>query len=254
MANAINKYPWNEWSHEIIDSCDTLEKANELETYYIKLYKSSEREFGYNITAGGDGHTGQAMSENTKYKLSEAIKELWKDESYASKVIAGMKGRPMHENTKEALIKANLGRKCTPETKCKISKANGRPVLQFSLDGDFICEYDNCVEASHKVGVTHSAISNCCIQKSKKCSNYIFMYKDEYSEENLTSRIEAIKSRKKSAKKVSQYDKEDNFINNYESITDASEKTSISITCISNCLKGLSKTAGGYKWKYNNGN
>lgn len=114
-----------------------------------------------------------------------------------------MKGRPMHENTKKALLKANLGRKCTSETKYKISKANGRPVLQFSLSGDFICEYNSCIEAGNKVGVTHSAISSCCIQKSKKCSNYIFIYKDEYTEEILTSRIKAIKSRRKSGKKIS---------------------------------------------------
>ena len=53
-------------------------------------------------------------------------------------------------------------------------------------------------------------------------------------------------------KSVVQYDKNDNIINDFKSITDASKKTNISITSIANCLKGLSKTSGGYIWKYKN--
>lgn len=53
IAEAINKYPWKDWKHEIIDTCNTLEEANKLETYYIKLYKSNNPEFGYNMTSGG---------------------------------------------------------------------------------------------------------------------------------------------------------------------------------------------------------
>ena len=53
MVEAINKYPWEDWKHEIIDTCNTLEEANKLETYYIKLYKSNNPEFGYNMTSGG---------------------------------------------------------------------------------------------------------------------------------------------------------------------------------------------------------
>lgn len=51
-------------------------------------------------------------------------------------------------------------------------------------------------------------------------------------------------------KAVIQYDKNNNKINDFKSITDASKKTKISITSIANCLKGLSKTSGGYIWKY----
>jgi len=58
MTEAINKYPWSEWKHEIIDTCDTLKEANNLEMYYIKLYKSNNLEFGYNMTSGGKGHLG----------------------------------------------------------------------------------------------------------------------------------------------------------------------------------------------------
>lgn len=51
-------------------------------------------------------------------------------------------------------------------------------------------------------------------------------------------------------KAIIQYDKNNNKLNDFKSITEASEKTKISITAIANCLKGLSKTSGGYIWKY----
>jgi hypothetical protein len=37
---------------------------------------------------------------------------------------------------------------------------------------------------------------------------------------------------------------------NYNNIKEASEITNISISCIKNCTGGLSKSAGGFMWKY----
>ena len=76
MANAINKYPWDQWKHEIIDYADTREEANNLEEYYISFYKSNNRNYGYNITAGGDGHNGQSPSAETRKKISESVKKI----------------------------------------------------------------------------------------------------------------------------------------------------------------------------------
>ena len=49
---------------------------------------------------------------------------------------------------------------------------------------------------------------------------------------------------------VIQYDLNNNFINEFESITKASEETGTFRTCIVNNLKNRIKTAGGYKWHY----
>lgn len=76
------KYPWELWSHEIIASASTQKEADNLERKYIQQFKSTNPKFGYNITKGGGGHSGQIMSENTKSKLSNAIKLLWKTPQY----------------------------------------------------------------------------------------------------------------------------------------------------------------------------
>ena len=254
MINAINKYPWNDWEHEIIDQCDTLEEADKLEEYYIALYKSNDPKYGYNITKGGKGHNGQPMSDITKTKLSIAIKELWEDQEYRQKVIDGRKGIPMHENTRKALLEANTGRKQTDETKYKLKIAHANPILQFTLSGEFIKEYINASDVLKEISSIKSvtSITNNCKGKSKKCNNFLFLYKSDYESnpQLLQERLQNLNSRKKSAKPILQFTVEGNFIKEYPSITDASLETGIKFTSISNCVSGYSKTSGGFVWKY----
>lgn len=54
FTSAIEKYGWDNFTHEILCEVDTLEKAKELEILLIAKYRSDEREFGYNISKGGD--------------------------------------------------------------------------------------------------------------------------------------------------------------------------------------------------------
>lgn len=56
----------------------------------------------------------------------------------------------------------------------------------------------------------------------------------------------------KKRKKVEQYDKDNNLLNIYESIMEASKKTNIDRSHISACCKGKKKykSAGGYIWRY----
>lgn len=51
------------------------------------------------------------------------------------------------------------------------------------------------------------------------------------------------------AKEVRQYDKYGNFIKLWECISDASRELGISVNSICNCIKGLSKTSGGFIWR-----
>lgn len=51
-------------------------------------------------------------------------------------------------------------------------------------------------------------------------------------------------------KEVIQYDKNGNFIKEWESITEASQKLNLQISNISKCCSGGLKTTGGYIWKY----
>lgn len=256
MVNAINKYPWNTWKHEILEICSTQEEADNLEKYYIKLYKSNNRKYGYNITEGGGGHGGQPVKQSTKEKLSEAIKELWQDPEYRAKQISRLKGKPMHENTRKALLAANIGRKCKDETKEKLKLVHANYILQFTKTGEFVTEHMSASEISDKTGISITSITNCCKGISKFCGDYIYLYKKEYEKNPnlLIERLERLKKRKANAKSILQYTKDNILIKEYPSVTDASQETGISNTSIGNCLTGRSKSAGGFKWIYKNDN
>lgn len=116
-----------------------------------------------------------------------------------------------------------------------------KPVEQYCKDGRFLMEYPSAIEASRTLGLSVSGIVSCC-NKDKKyshCGGYQWKYKDD------DKYIGDIR------KQILQFDINNNCVGMYESITEASKATKISRTAISNCLSGLSKTAGGFIWKKN---
>ena len=72
FKNAIKKYGWNNIEHIILKDSLTKEEVDLLEIEYIKRYKSNDRRFGYNITAGGDGALSREVSIETKKKMKTA--------------------------------------------------------------------------------------------------------------------------------------------------------------------------------------
>lgn len=73
--SAIKKYGWDNFYHIVIVSDLTLEEANVLEQFYISVYRTCEREFGYNMQRGGHfvpTMLGKHHSEETKQKISES--------------------------------------------------------------------------------------------------------------------------------------------------------------------------------------
>lgn len=54
------------------------------------------------------------------------------------------------------------------------------------------------------------------------------------------------------SKKVIQYDLNNNFLKIWESVSEATRQLRISVSSISQCCNGINKSAGGYKWRYEN--
>lgn len=73
--SAIKKYGWDNFYHVVIVSDLTLEEANVLEQFYISVYRTCEREFGYNMQKGGHfvpSMLGKHHSEETKQKMRKS--------------------------------------------------------------------------------------------------------------------------------------------------------------------------------------
>ena len=63
--------------------------------------------------------------------------------------------------------------------------------------------------------------------------------------------IKAVEYGKVKLKPVIQLDKENNFIQKFNSISEAHIKTSVALADIHRCCNNLRNSAGGYIWKYN---
>lgn len=62
--------------------------------------------------------------------------------------------------------------------------------------------------------------------------------------------LEELKARIKNGKPIVKLDINDNILELYDTIKEASMKNNIKLSNISNVCKERQKTAGGFKWKY----
>ena len=67
--NAILKYGWINIKHEILEEGLTQEQACFKEKYYINLFQSNDKQYGYNIKPGGITSNKQKNEKQMCYKI-----------------------------------------------------------------------------------------------------------------------------------------------------------------------------------------
>lgn len=134
--DAIRCYGWDSFSVEVIETCHNLEELNEREIYWISILKSNNKEFGYNLTEGGDGcgfsveslkksadkRRGKPVSDEVKKKISEGNKgkKVTISDETKKKISAALTGKhhdPSRYNPRRGKPGAMLGKKHTEESK-----------------------------------------------------------------------------------------------------------------------------------------
>lgn len=105
LYTAMKHFGWDNAVFEIIHKdIPSLEEANELEKYYIKMYLSKIEHNGYNCSDGGDGAPGVKQSPEKIKQFIEQSKERWKDPEYRNMMLG-------------------LDRTVSAETRSKMSKS-----------------------------------------------------------------------------------------------------------------------------------
>lgn len=174
---AIKKYGWGNIKHEVLFDGLTKEQATQKEIELIAKYKSNQREYGYNISSGGDGVNGYKHSE-------EALKKI--KNLYIKGHTPWNKGMTTPEETRVKQSNARKGktspRKGVKLTKEQIEKQASRrrkPVVQCDKNGDEIKVWGSAKEASVLLNINAGNIGLCCTGKRKMAGGYVWKHKEE---------------------------------------------------------------------------
>lgn len=191
----INKYGWDNIEHEILFSNLSLDDAKKKEVELIAQYKSNNREFGYNISGGGDGLVaeesrhkmslsrignnyckGRKYTEETKKKISQSLSKYYESHSqyffgkhHNQNTIEKLKSRIVSEESKRLMSEHHANVK-------GVNNPSARSVVCLSLDGKTIKIYPYASMAANELNIDLSSIIKCCKGKAKSCGGYKWKY------------------------------------------------------------------------------
>ena len=230
--NAIEKYGWDGFDHEIIASNLTKDEADNFEKLLIQKLDTMNSDVGYNLRAGGaDGifseeskkkmsesrigqrsgekHPmyGKNHSEDTKNKIGDSSRERWTDPSFKAKMHEVRKQLWENDEYRQQQIKARTGKYVSEETRQKLSNV---------LKGE-----KNPMWGKHPSEETRQKMS-----ESQK------------------------KAQRRRARKINQYTVDGIFIATWDYMKQIEDETGIAYQDISKCCRYKRKSAGGFVWRY----
>ena len=182
FSSAINKYGWDAFEHNIIGSNLSEKFAKDLEVYLIAEWNTRDREYGYNTTSGGEHNYGRVVSEEERKRIGDAHRGKKQSEETKQKISRAEKGKKFSEEHRRRISEALSGEKSymfgkhlTQEQKDTLSNShkgthqsndwkmkrlhnlhmyhvnNLEPISKYTLDGKYVAEYRNVLEAADSV-------------------------------------------------------------------------------------------------------
>lgn len=246
---AIQKYGWENISHEIIDYAPNLEVANAKEQHYILFYKTNNNEYGYNCTEGGDGVQGWRATTEQREKNSQAKRKMWENEDIRERLTEERQKRGRTSDEKERLKRMLEASWDNPVTSAKM-KAHLKSIATnpeyiesrrqkikhyYADDPEFKAKMTKHLEKIHSDPEIH-----------KKQGQSMKIRWSENREVFLQNRVYLTGKDNPASRPIIclETNKE------YPTARAAELDTGISFKSISNVVRGKSKTAGGFHWKY----
>lgn len=159
---AIKKYGKQNFIIEELYYSFNLMDLNEKEEYFINIFNSCNKKFGYNCNFGGNN---RKHSKETKIKISKAH--------------IGKKREPFSKSWRQKISEANKNRK--GEIRSKLARLNysiskGAKPFNVFLNNKFIGTWVNQSECSETLGLNNKKISLCLNKKNKQHKGYTFNY------------------------------------------------------------------------------
>lgn len=254
LNRAWNKYKEDSFKFYILEEC----LKNELiikEQYYIDLFNSANKEFGYNIQpiAGRVEYTGANMSDIIDGKYSVTYEKYLMIQYYLTSCdIPLLEISNIIDINYDILYKIYSGKLYSNIFNVKdfikrelpsgenhyksiITQKEAENIISLLLEG-----FTN-LEISEKIGVNYGTVKDIRNHKS-----WVKLTKDiefpNVKRKNFSRR-----------KPIDMYSKDMEFIKHFDSVTQATEYLNANKSSnISACAKGKKSSAYGYKWKYSN--
>ena len=171
--NAIVKYGWNGFTHEVLFSGLSEDEAKAKEKQLIAKYRTNEKAYGYNITEGGDGTSGFIRPLDQRLAMSESRKGRHagsKNPMYGKRGEQALHfGIPMSEDAKQLAgdaIRLRHEQGCYDSTK--------KSVVAENATGFFV--FPSIADAERATGIKGSNISRVCVGKRKTAGGYVWRY------------------------------------------------------------------------------
>lgn len=249
---AIQKYGWDGFAHEILESGLTKQSAYEKEIALIQSMQLTDPKYGYNLDRGGNG--SNRVTDETRKKLSDGVKRYYAEHPEAKEALANKHRSIPH--SAEHLVKYR-------EEHPDWGKAHGEWLRAYwSEHPDVVrasrkkCRkyYDEHPEArklkSEQTKRYFSEHPEAREHAAKKTKEYyqdpeVKRWKSEERKKFFAEHPE-----KKTTKAVEQYSLDGVFIESFISAREAEKVTGIGYRQISAVVTGRQKTTGGYIWRY----
>lgn len=162
INNARKKYNHeSDWKYEVLEYCD-YSKLNEREIYYIELYDTYRN--GYNQCLGGSATFGYKFTDEQKKRMS--IVHTGRKQSEEEK----QKKREKESGVNNPFY----GKTHDYETRKKMSK----PIIQYTLEGEFVREWIGAMEVKHILGYNQGCITACCRGNQNTAYGFKWAYKN----------------------------------------------------------------------------
>ena len=252
--NSILKHGADNYVISVLDKvqaeniCDLTAKLNNLEIHYISKYNTLYPN-GYNLTKGGGNNSINCDKPVDQYdKYGNYIRSYTSasEAAYATngsrKGITNCCNRTVDKRNKRTYSSGGYIWRFKGDTYIEdsLKKSLQRPIVQYDLDGNIIQYFDSIQSASVATGIIPESIGKCCKGHSMQSNGFVFLYNDNDFKKVIYKNI----------KPVNCYSLDDNFINSYHSIKEASLAIGKKVCGIHDCCKGRQHTAYGYKWFY----
>jgi group I intron endonuclease len=164
LQRAFNKYGEEFFKYEILEEC-YFEKLDEREEHYMKLYKSLDRMYGYNIMK--TEHKKYRHSLETKEKISKSNKGKTRSEETKRRLSIASKGRIMPTESIEKMRIKRKGQMQGEQNNCaKISDLKAKEILIFLMTKELLTM--SMGEIAEEFNVPYHVVVNLKQNKSYK--------------------------------------------------------------------------------------